>query len=124
MAGNDDIIEADGSVRHLPPCSYAHYDGDGNPISGPLPRPARVGSAAAGLGTTGAQHEINGWVVDFNWVFGNVTWFSNEFVVPPNPHSSEGQDIALFEGLEVAIAPDEIIQPVLDWGDCSDSGQC
>lgn len=100
--GDGDIVQADGTVRKLPPCIYPHYDSKGNPHWGV--------EHFAGRNFMGVFQYPTGQ---------SITWFSNDFVVPSNPSSNQA-DLSFWGGIENTTSnptTGEVIQPVLDYGD-------
>jgi len=110
-----DIVQVDGSVRTVPSCLYPHYDDDGNDVTNASVPGQR--SKADSSPHPNVNHTANGWEAEFDTIpSGDVTYFSATFGVLSGP-ASNGADIALFPGLQQAGTSDEIIQPVLDYGD-------
>jgi hypothetical protein len=59
-----------------------------------------------------------GWIENSQWRNGDtnpIIYFSTTWVVPPEPTSSDGQTVYLFNGVQPDSAA-HIIQPVLQWG--------
>ena len=126
-----DIIQTDGQIRKVSPCPYQHFDDAANAIDGPLlPVSHRVPSStgASEKSTPVALPDTSHgttttWLADFEIDFStseNLTWFSSDYTVPPKPSSNDGQDVALWGGVE-SHDKSEVIQPILDKGDYYDS---
>jgi hypothetical protein len=116
--GDGDIVQTDGTIRKIPSCEHPHYDRVGKAIAGTLSRESSRESSRPV--ENAIAHNFTGWLADFDeYVPGKITWYSNVMIVPPAPWAHDGQDVALFGGLQ---SGSEILQPVLDYGDGSDGG--
>jgi hypothetical protein len=109
-----DLELATHKVTHLakPPAQQAQFA-----VHGPGGAPAAQKGPAPGALPNGWQ--TYGW-----WDSGgkSISYFATEWVVPPAPHTSSGQTVFLFNGIQNTGAGFGILQPVLQWGSSAAGG--